>query len=106
MCRATTKSGAADGSRNQKGHPAGCPFWLYKPFWLFHCDTLGEVARLVNTDLAYQKGVLEQRICAVAKLGNNVSYPLVALIDKDGSILYHSTGYKIGVVEQVLKAAK
>lgn len=59
---------------------------------------------LVNTDFAYQKGLLEQRICEAAKLGK-VEYPLVALIDKDGQILYHSTGYKIGVVEQVLKAA-
>ena len=60
---------------------------------------------LVNTDLAYQKGLLEQRICEAAKLVK-VEYPLVALIDKDGHILYHSTGYKIGVIEQVLKAAK
>ena len=60
---------------------------------------------LVNTDYAYQKGLLEQRICEAAKL-DKVEYPLVALIDKDGYILYHSTGYKIGVVEQVLKAAK
>lgn len=58
---------------------------------------------LVNTDFAYQKGLLEQRICEAAKLGK-VEYPLVALIDKEGHILYHSTGYKIGVVEQVLKA--
>ena len=60
---------------------------------------------LVNTDFAYQKGLLEQRICEAAKLGK-VEYPLVALIDKEGQILYHSTGYKIGVIEQVLKAAK
>ena len=60
---------------------------------------------LVNTDFAYRKGVLEQRICDAAKLGK-VEYPLVALIDKEGQIRYFSTGYKIGVVEQVLKAAK
>ena len=60
---------------------------------------------LVNTDFAYQKGLLEQRICEAAKLGK-VEYPLVSLIDKDGHILYHSTGYKIGVIEQVLKAAQ
>ena len=60
---------------------------------------------LVNTDYAYQKGMLEQRICDAARLGD-VRYPLVALIDKDGHILYHSEGYKIGVVEQVLKAAR
>jgi hypothetical protein len=60
---------------------------------------------LVNTDFAYQKGELEQRICEAAGL-SNVEYPLVALIDKDGHILYRSTGYKIGVVEQVLKATR
>ena len=60
---------------------------------------------LVNTDFAYQKGQLEERICEAAKLGK-VEYPLVALIDKEGHIRYHSTGYKIGVIEQVLKAAK
>jgi hypothetical protein len=61
---------------------------------------------LVNTDFAYQKGLLEQRIVEATKSGTNIQYPLVALIDKDGHILYHSTGYKIGVIEQVLKATK
>lgn len=60
---------------------------------------------LANTDFAYRKGLLEQRIVEAAKI-DKVEYPLVALIDKDGRILYHSTGYKIGVVEQVLKAAR
>ena len=60
---------------------------------------------LVNTDFAYKKGLLEQCICEAAKLGK-VEYPLVALIDKEGHILYHSTGYKIGVIEQILKATK
>ena len=60
---------------------------------------------LANTDFAYRKGLLEQRICEAAKL-SKVEYPLVALIDKEGQILYLSTGYKIGVIEQVLKAAK
>ena len=58
---------------------------------------------LVNTDFAYQKGLLEQRIVETAKIGK-VEYPLVALIDRNGHILYHSTGYKIGVIEQILKA--
>ncbi len=62
---------------------------------------------LVNTDFAYHKGELEQAILSAlnSKL-STPNYPLVALIDKDGRILYHSTGYKIGVIEQVLKAAK
>ena len=60
---------------------------------------------LVNTDLAYQKGLLEQRICEALKIGKE-EYPLVALIDKEGHIRYHSNGYKIGVIEQVLRATK
>lgn len=60
---------------------------------------------LVNTDFVYQKGLLEQRILEAAKL-TNVQYPLVALIDKEGHLLYLSQGYKIGVIEQVLKATK
>ena len=61
---------------------------------------------LVNTDFAYQKGMLEQSILEAVNSSDNMQYPLVVLIDKDGHILYHSQGYKIGVVEQVLKAAK
>ena len=60
--------------------------------------------QLANTDIAYHKGDLERLIVEAAGIAN-VQYPLVALIDKEGRILYHSTGYKIGVVEQVLKAA-
>ena len=62
--------------------------------------------KLANTDLAYQQGPLEQHILKAIKSSGSVQYPLVALIDKEGRILYHSTGYKIGVIEQVLKAAK
>ena len=60
--------------------------------------------RLVNTDLAYNKGLLEQRILEATN--GRGEYPLVALIDNKGHIRYHSEGYKIGVIEQVLKAAK
>ncbi len=60
---------------------------------------------LVNTDIAYNKGVLEQRIREATK-SSAVQYPLVTLIDKEGHILYHSQGYKIGVIEQILKAAR
>ena len=58
---------------------------------------------LANTDYAYYPGVLEERILQ-ATGSSNVQYPLVALIDSDGQLLYHSQGYKIGVIEQVLKA--
>jgi hypothetical protein len=60
---------------------------------------------LANTDMAYNKGVLEQRILESIR-SSAVQYPLVALIDKEGHILYHSQGYKIGVIEQILKAAR
>ena len=61
--------------------------------------------KLANTDITYNKGILEQRILEATK-STAVQYPLVALIDKEGHILYHSQGYKIGVIEQMLKAAK
>jgi hypothetical protein len=61
--------------------------------------------KLVNTDIAYNKGILEQRILEATK-SSGVQYPLVALIDKKGHILYYSQGYKIGVIEQILKASK
>ena len=59
---------------------------------------------LVNTDIAYNKGVLEQHI--LKAVHGRGQYPIVALINKNGHILYYSEGYKIGVIEQVLKAAK
>ncbi len=59
---------------------------------------------LVHTDYAYQKNQLEHCIVEAVKI-DNMEYPLVAFIDKEGHILYHSTGYKIGVIEQVLKVA-
>ena len=59
---------------------------------------------LVHTDYAYKKNQLEYCIVKAVKI-DNMEYPLVAFIDKEGHILYHSTGYKIGVIEQVLKVA-
>ena len=61
---------------------------------------------LANTDYAYRRGELEQRILDATKIDLRDDYPLVALIDREGHIRYHSEGYKIGVVEQVLKAAR
>ena len=60
---------------------------------------------LVHTDYAYKKNQLEHCIVKAVQIGN-MEYPLVAFIDKEGHILYHSTGYKIGVIEQVLKVAE
>ena len=59
---------------------------------------------LVHTDYAYKKNQLEHCIVEAVQI-DNMEYPLVAFIDKEGHILYHSTGYKIGVIEQVLKVA-
>lgn len=61
---------------------------------------------LVNTDLASEKGVIEKKILDAISKGNDVQYPLVVLVNKDGRVLYHSEGYKIGVIEQVLKATR
>ena len=51
-------------------------------------------------------GELERHIFEALHLELNGNYPLVALIDRTGAIRYHSEGYKIGVIEQVLKAAR
>ena len=66
---------------------------------------------LVNTDFVYNTvaggsmSPLDKEILAALKLPTgNIQYPHVALIDDQGRILYHSMGYKIGVIEQVLKA--
>lgn len=59
---------------------------------------------LVNTDYAYRKGLLEQRVLEATH--GKGHYPIVALIGRNGHILYYSEGYKIGVIEQVLKATK
>ena len=61
---------------------------------------------LTNTDISFRKGVLEKRILDALQLSRQPEYPLVVLIDKNGRILYHSEGYRIGSVEQVLKAAR
>lgn len=58
---------------------------------------------LTNTDISYRKGELERLILNATH--GHAQYPLVALIDKNGRILYYSEGYKIGVVEQVLQTA-
>ena len=57
---------------------------------------------LAGTDLSFHKGMLEQKIVEALRL-KTIQYPLVVLIDKEGRIRYHSEGYKIGVVGQVLR---
>lgn len=40
------------------------------------------------------------------RLDFNNDYPLVILVDHDGVIRFHSEGYRIGLAEQILKAAQ
>ncbi|MCR4658696.1 MAG: transglutaminase domain-containing protein [Bacteroidales bacterium] len=61
---------------------------------------------LANTDIAHRSGALEQKLLQALKLDLKGNYPLVVLIDRNGQILYHSEGYKIGTAEQVLKTAR
>ncbi len=62
--------------------------------------------KLVNTDLSTNKGDLEATLLNALQVELNGNYPLVVLISGDGEILYHSEGYRIGSVEQALKAAR
>lgn len=61
---------------------------------------------LVNTDISFHKSDLEQRLLDAIDIELNNNYPFVVLVDKDGVIRYHSEGYKIGSVEQILKATR
>lgn len=40
------------------------------------------------------------------QLDFNSDYPLAAVVNNKGEVLYHSEGYKIGLAEQLLKAAR
>lgn len=46
---------------------------------------------------------LERELFKVLQLKESVSYPILTLVKPDGSISYHSVGYKIGTVEQLLR---
>ncbi|MCR4829635.1 MAG: transglutaminase-like domain-containing protein [Bacteroidales bacterium] len=64
--------------------------------------------KLPNTDCFIvpdgQRDPFEKRIVEALKLDFANDYPLVALVDKRGTILFHSQGYSIGLAEQILKA--
>ena len=53
-----------------------------------------------------QKDPFEQQIVKALKLNLNNDYPLVALVNKHGEILFSSHGYSIGLAEQILKKMK
>ncbi|MCR4812263.1 MAG: transglutaminase-like domain-containing protein [Bacteroidales bacterium] len=46
---------------------------------------------------------LERELTKILQLKEPVTYPILALVKPDGSISYHSVGYKIGTVEQLLR---
>ena len=35
--------------------------------------------------------------------GTGISFPYIILVDKNGNIIYRSSGYRIGIGEQILK---
>ena len=65
-----------------------------------------DLRQLKNIDIVQmatgEKDPLELEVAKALKL-DKYEYPLVAVVDKDGNILMHSTGYKIGLAELLLK---
>jgi len=65
-----------------------------------------ELNRLPNTDVtgiaAGRQYPAEKVLAQTLKL-DKYEYPLVAVVDKRGRILFHSNGYSIGLAEQLLK---
>ena len=65
-----------------------------------------ELNRLPNTDVtgiaAGRQDPAEKVLAQTLKL-EKYEYPLVAVVDKRGRILFHSNGYSIGLAEQLLK---
>ena len=55
---------------------------------------------------AVDKDPFETQILNALKLDLKNDYPLVALVNKRGEILFHSHGYSIGLAEQILKRTK
>ena len=68
-----------------------------------------ELRQLRNVDIVSlhsgEKDVLETKVASALRL-TEYEYPLVAFVDNKGSILFHSTGYKIGLAELLLKYCK
>ena len=65
-----------------------------------------ELNRLPNTDVtgiaAGRQDPAEKVLAQTLKL-EKYEYPLVAVVDKRGRVLFHSNGYSIGLAEQLLK---
>ena len=68
-----------------------------------------ELNRLPNTDIvgiaAGVQDPAEKALAKALKL-DKYEYPLVAVVDRRGRILFHSNGYSIGLAEQLLKHCK
>lgn len=68
-----------------------------------------ELSQLDNTYIvAMEAGAKSQQEEAVAKALkiDRYEYPLVVFVDQEGNIRFHSTGYKIGLAELLLKYCK
>ena len=68
-----------------------------------------ELNQLPNTDIVgIAAGVCDpaEKTLAHALRLDKYEYPLVAVVDRHGRILFHSNGYSIGLAEQLLKHCK
>ena len=65
-----------------------------------------DLRQLKNIDIVplttRAKDPLEVKVAKALKL-DNYEYPLVVVVNSDGTILMHNTGYKIGLAELILK---
>lgn len=68
-----------------------------------------DLQQLANVDIAPMqvgdKSPLEAAVAEALQL-DKYEYPLVAIVDCSGNILFHSTGYRIGLAELLLKYCK
>ena len=68
-----------------------------------------DLRQLLNIDIeavpSGAKDPTEEAVARALKL-DKYEYPLVAVVDKEGRIHFHSTGYKIGLAETLLKYCK
>ena len=96
-----------------KSHQTEMKAWGGMTFMVVGSNTEGIPMKggLYNTDFAFNRvpggslSWLDTAIFSALKMPTtSPQFPIVALIDEEGQIAYFSTGYKIGVIEQVLKA--
>ncbi|MBR3725478.1 MAG: hypothetical protein IKN11_08850, partial [Bacteroidales bacterium] len=87
-------------------HSAAFRKWSGMTFAVTTDPTNRELNRLPNTDVtgiaAGRQDPAEKVLAQTLKL-DKYEYPLVAVVDKRGRILFHSNGYSIGLAEQLLK---